>query len=289
MKMTLRNTITNEILVDRDYITLLKPYHMKYENNISVSVSSILTNQIQEYYYNDMVISIGKLHSKKEITVELITSKPYYEMHFCLDGYSQFYSTKANKAPKFTFNKGEHNIYCHKNLYGIYSTNDRNINNQYLEIIVSKEFVDRIIINYREIGLLFKSENQDFTTKLFNDNMPITSEMYNTIFQMCNCNKFGELKRSFLEIKAYELILLQLEQYNTLNTKNYISNKKEKESLQFAKYLIEQNLQSPLTLSELSSQVGMNDFKLKKEFKEEFNLTVFGYLYKLRMARAKAL
>jgi len=50
--------------------------------------------------------------------------------------------------------------------------------------------------------------------------------------------------------------------------------------------LLQHSLQPP-SLTELAKIAGINDFKLKQGFKEQFNATVFGYLadYKLSQAR----
>ncbi|WP_343692749.1 hypothetical protein [Chitinophaga sp.] len=53
-------------------------------------------------------------------------------------------------------------------------------------------------------------------------------------------------------------------------------------------YLID-NMKMPPSLSELSRIVGINEFKLKKKFKEVFNMTVFGYLADYRLGIARSL
>ncbi|NCU06276.1 MAG: helix-turn-helix transcriptional regulator, partial [Chitinophagaceae bacterium] len=42
-----------------------------------------------------------------------------------------------------------------------------------------------------------------------------------------------------------------------------------------------------ITLQQLSRKVGINEFKLKKGFKQLFGDTVFGYRHTVRMERAK--
>ncbi len=57
---------------------------------------------------------------------------------------------------------------------------------------------------------------------------------------------------------------------------------------QAAAYL-EQNLAAEHSLATISRQAKLNEFKLKKGFKERFNTTVFGYLRQKRMERAREL
>lgn len=53
-----------------------------------------------------------------------------------------------------------------------------------------------------------------------------------------------------------------------------------------ARDIVDINLARPLSLHELAATVGTNECTLKRAFKEEFGLTVFGYIYSVRMRRA---
>ena len=60
----------------------------------------------------------------------------------------------------------------------------------------------------------------------------------------------------------------------------------ERERLQLAKDILSENLETPPSLSELSRQIGLNTFKLKKNFKELFGVPVFKYLQNERLTKA---
>ena len=53
------------------------------------------------------------------------------------------------------------------------------------------------------------------------------------------------------------------------------------------KEVLMKNMQSPPTLSQLATMAGINDYKLKKGFKEMFGNSVFGYLSDLRLHSAR--
>ena len=63
----------------------------------------------------------------------------------------------------------------------------------------------------------------------------------------------------------------------------------EREKLYQAKEILLNNLETPPSLSELSRQIGLNSFKLKKQFKELFGLPVFKYLQNERLSKAHQL
>ena len=60
----------------------------------------------------------------------------------------------------------------------------------------------------------------------------------------------------------------------------------EREKLLEAKEILSSNMHDPPSLSELSRQIGLNSFKLKKHFKELFGVPVFKYLQNERMTKA---
>jgi AraC-like DNA-binding protein len=59
------------------------------------------------------------------------------------------------------------------------------------------------------------------------------------------------------------------------------------DKLHIAKTLLEQNITTPCSLHELAKRAGLNEFKLKRGFKELFGTTVFGYLHEQRMVISK--
>ncbi|MBX2842341.1 MAG: AraC family transcriptional regulator [Flammeovirgaceae bacterium] len=65
--------------------------------------------------------------------------------------------------------------------------------------------------------------------------------------------------------------------------------KDEREKLLEAKEILTSNLDAPPTLSELSRKIGLNTFKLKKNFKELFGVPVFKYLQNERLNKAHEL
>ncbi len=63
----------------------------------------------------------------------------------------------------------------------------------------------------------------------------------------------------------------------------------ERKKLQLAKSILSDNLETPPSLAELARQIGLNTFKLKKNFKEVFGVPVFKYLQQMRLEKAHEL
>ncbi|MTI30281.1 helix-turn-helix domain-containing protein, partial [Xanthovirga aplysinae] len=73
------------------------------------------------------------------------------------------------------------------------------------------------------------------------------------------------------------------------STQNFIKTTTDKNKLFEAKEILSQSIENPPTLRELSKLIQLNEYKLKKGFKELFGTTVFGYIHKIRMNIAKNL
>ncbi|MGL5834847.1 MAG: helix-turn-helix transcriptional regulator [Waterburya sp.] len=120
----------------------------------------------------------------------------------------------------------------------------------------------------------------------------MTSEMRSTLQQIINCPYHGALKQIYLEGNALKLIALQIAQWLE-NDQTWRCGIKfradEVERLHYAKAVLEQNFAHPPSLLELARQIELNDYKLKRGFKELFGTTVFTYVKSLRFQQAKQL
>ena len=117
-----------------------------------------------------------------------------------------------------------------------------------------------------------------------------TPSMQIALYQMLNCPYQGLTKRLFLESKVVELIAYQLERLvfgNNGVKKSVALRPADIECVHEAKDIIVRNMKQPPSLLELARQVGLNDFKLKKGFRQVFGKSVFGYLHEHRMEQSR--
>jgi AraC-like DNA-binding protein len=123
---------------------------------------------------------------------------------------------------------------------------------------------------------------------LFNRIGSMTASMKMTVHQILNCPYQGLIKRMYLEGKAIELISHQLAQLvcDEKVPKTLILRPDDIERIHEARDILIRNMDNPPSLLELARQVGLNDTKLKRGFRQIFNTTVFGCLHAQRMERA---
>lgn len=120
----------------------------------------------------------------------------------------------------------------------------------------------------------------------------ITPAMQQALQQIINCPYQGITKQIYIESKALELISLQFTQLTQSQQQISSSSCLQPDDISRiyqAKSILEANLENPPSLIELARKVGINDYKLKRGFREVFGITTFGYLQKIRMERGKNL
>jgi AraC-like DNA-binding protein len=111
----------------------------------------------------------------------------------------------------------------------------------------------------------------------------IDSPIQQVLQQIIHCKYKDDLKKLFLLSKSIELLVLCAEAYENTRQVQFIKNKADKEKLIAVRDLINERVQDPPNLSQIARIVGLNEYKLKRGFKEVFNNTVFGYLADQRL------
>lgn len=121
------------------------------------------------------------------------------------------------------------------------------------------------------------------------NNLPVDATMLNLINNIVNCRYQEGLKKMYLLSKSIEFLVLQAEACNAalVPSYRYLKTKYDTECIMHAREYILSHLESPPGLSALAKIVGVNEYKLKRGFKEVFGTTVFGYLSEARLEIAK--
>lgn len=120
--------------------------------------------------------------------------------------------------------------------------------------------------------------------------MNITPRQKWVMKEMLHCSYEGQMKQLYYEAKIIELFLMQAQQAESLMGRKPLQIKPaDIDKLHAARQFVHMNMLEPITLQQVARAAGLNDFKLKKGFRELFGNTVFGYLNELKMTHAKRL
>jgi AraC-like DNA-binding protein len=232
-------------------------------------------------------IRMGHAHS----TFTQLTSMPassqndVVRLHFGMKGDYRFTYKQLDKS--FDLIGGHHNIMYSKEF-------DMVVNNKTLELeTFGIQFPTALFVqftqNANESLQRFSQHILDGKSAMLSDNWgAIDAPIQQVIQQILNCNYTGDLKKLFLLSKSIELLVLSAEACNLAATKKktFLKSNSDKEKIIAVRDLINEKLHCPPNLSEIARAVGLNEYKLKRGFKETFNNTVFGYLTEQRLQLA---
>ncbi len=115
----------------------------------------------------------------------------------------------------------------------------------------------------------------------------MTPEMQSIVNQIFHTTYTGKTKMMFFRSQVTALLSHFFGQLATTVGDDIKTSEKEK--LFQAKEILSTNLDTPPSLTELSRQIGLNSFKLKKNFKALFGVPVFKYLQNERLSKAHKL
>ena len=153
---------------------------------------------------------------------------------------------------------------------------------------VSKEMMAQLGCNKET----FPIENHEGKHEIARDilwAMPIFPELSRNVQQIYECNLNNNAHHLYISGKVMEILAL-LYHYHHEREKTYPDIKAhDLRCIINAAEIVERNMISPPSLSQLARKVGINDNKLKKLFKVVFKNTVYGYLKEKRMQRASEL
>ncbi|MEM8900633.1 MAG: AraC family transcriptional regulator [Bacteroidota bacterium] len=240
----------------------------------------------KEVYMENIHIGYGDIFMRNLTEIAVEAEMESVELHFALAGETKGYESDTKQNFQFGYN--QHNI-----LYASYFKGKM--------FYPPKEGVKLFEINLKPgffksflppDNTLFKKFTKSIDEKrigtLMPQHLPITPAMHLIINDIIHCDRVGFFKRMYLETKAKELLLLQLEQMSSLNHVHQLKLKKyEVERIHEVKKYLSEHVGNPMTLLQLAQHFGTNEYSLKTGFKEVFGTTVFKYWNSVKMSQAR--
>lgn len=254
------------------------------ETKILSPDDGIVTSDI--WFSDEIKLGYGVSRWKDFGSFSASNANDVVRMHFGMRGDYTFYFKQLDK--KYDLLGGHHNI--------MYSQGfDMVVENKTLEIeTFGVQFPKEQFISFTQDSndLLMRFTEHVVAGKsvILSDQWgALDSTIENVIRQIVHCKYTGDLKKLFLLSKSIELLVLSAESCSKAAAKKdtVLKNKSDLEKIMAVRDLINDRITSPPNLSEIAKTVGLNEYKLKRGFKETFNNTVFGYLTDQRLNLAQ--
>jgi AraC-like DNA-binding protein len=199
---------------------------------------------------------------------------------------SHFY----NRPSSLCFKKNHHNFQYNRQFGGEHTIGSSGFHA--LTITYDIGFLNQLLHNEHS-PVMGQLANCMYTQKSFvaaSEALPFQSRISEVVGSMQQCPFTGVTRYLFLESKMLELFVLQLQQVQAMaGKKNEGITAADKEKLFAVKNYIENAYLETFCLKDLTYRFGLNEFKLKKGYKQLFQTTVFGHVLQLRMQKARTL
>ncbi|WOD43547.1 helix-turn-helix transcriptional regulator [Hwangdonia lutea] len=236
-------------------------------------------------HINDFIILVEEAKTNEPTTDSCFFDEPLIAVAFYGSGNVDLNVKYGTKNKIFSYTKGlALSFYADENVEFLHSVSPL----KSLQCIVVATSINNIDNLPNEEGELFS----EMLNQLVNPSdhyvegptFYMTPEMQTIVDSLFNIQYEGKTKMMFFRSQITALLSHFFGQLASLKTAKIKTTEREK--LNQAKDILLNNLDNPPSLSEISKQIGLNTFKLKKEFKEFFGVPVFKYLQNERLTLA---
>ncbi|MEL6255005.1 MAG: AraC family transcriptional regulator [Bacteroidota bacterium] len=247
---------------------------------------NIIQRTSQKWELDGIYISHDLLDFHSHQRQKAVNDTDFVRLHFGLKGSYTF--SYAQLATSYSLSGHHNNIMYSKGLE--------------LEILNTSQHIESFGINFDKEAFLKIGQNGNellkrFSEKVIDGENSILSPTWKTtnlymqqVIQDIIYSPYSEnLQELFLLSKSIELLVLQAKLYEEEQQDLFIKSEKDRKKFIEAKEVLSARLDNPPTIIELSKIMGVNEYKLKRGFKELFGTTIFGYIHAQRMELAKKL
>lgn len=261
------------------------------EGNFNLSLKNEVGN-IQLHVKNMKEISIYKWHSHFSESTQIYGNASVPSVRFYALNQSKSGVQMKMKKIDLTMKQGMFNVLfidMEEEGHDLFRENDHTV---FSGFFVSNDRFLHLANTYPEVFESFLNQYQRDKNFILSDRngLPLTSQMNTILQQLEQSHLMGNVCETYAEIKILELFILQQQLLGQhIKTKKHCKTQSDIDKIHEVRHLLMHNFHAPLSLSELSRRVGLNENKLKYGFKEIFGTTVFGYLFDHKMQLAKQL
>ncbi|WP_316811275.1 AraC family transcriptional regulator [Pedobacter heparinus] len=244
------------------------------------------TANMKQWYFTGIRMAYSQWHYNKAAETEWKGALDVVTMYFNLKGKCSIKPMGMDKPLKYE--NQQRNIFYSDGGTAIVK-NDELVTEVFIVQFTREAFI-RLTKDINTILTNFANHVAEGKQVWLSDtNLPIDIDTDIIIKAILQCNYPDDLKKMFLLSKTIELLVLQAKTFAAATeTKDaFIKSEYDKQRITFVKEVLMKNMQSPPNLSQLAIMAGINEYKLKKGFKEMFGVSVFGYLSDLRLNTAK--
>lgn len=266
------------------------PKHIETHTFHKQDEQSTMSNT--EIFFEGVKISSSYNVSPRNTHVYTEQNYPAISMLFMISGISRVYPVDTSlDVQHLNLPSAHHNVGYAPTFASWFEVESHRQPFRFVDIQLTREYFEKLThYGNGHFSCLMDAVYSNRHAYLSERHLPFTARMHTLLEQMMQCQHTGYMKKVLMESRVIELLNIQGEQYQQsqhMHTGNSSLKKYDIEKLYAAREYLASNPLMPPSVLELARLVGLNDFKLKKGFRELFHTTVFGYANDLRMNLAK--
>ncbi|WP_164998570.1 helix-turn-helix transcriptional regulator [Chryseobacterium sp. 3008163] len=218
------------------------------------------------------------------IKTNYVEGKSSFNLLFLLS--SDIHLNADDCKTQFIFNKNQYILhYTPEESQAELWTNNETM--KYLQIQIKYQYIFNLIdpeSNRENAEILEQMIHNNFIF-LHKETPPnMTVEMHIILKEILSYYRKGVMQKLFVEAKIIKLLILIFEQFNEKDTAQDLS-----ETPLLIKKFVDDNFHRNIKIEEISKILGINESKIRKEFKIHYHMTIVDYISELRMLKAKKL
>ncbi|MAU72356.1 MAG: hypothetical protein CML04_09690 [Pseudozobellia sp.] len=257
------------------------------ENTVTVDTPDV-SGIIRELNLNGIFVFSKHMSSANGYSFDVSNNFSVFKLHFEISGnYSYF--PEGHREPFVQIPNYHYNMFYLPHIKGRldYQGSPRRT----FEVIFTLDFVKRIAGNdYKQFLQRVNIAVEKGRPYIFwEEARPISPEIGKVLEDIISCPYKGEIKRNYLQSKITTLLIDLLIEANGKYQPEpkVVLPAADLESLGRVERYIKSNLKKTIRIAKLAEVAGFNSSKLKRDFKMVYGTTLFKYITRLRMERAK--
>lgn len=228
-----------------------------------------------------------QLNAEKPGSLQAVIDAPMLVLHMVLRGHIRY---QLEEIGPVKWSEGQVNLVCGPRLDCKVSLDDVK---EYLTLTIgfSRTYLDVYAPYFTALEQFLEKYDNGGTAMLSAAHTSLTPEMITIIRDILYNHYTGEVRELYLRNKVSELLLFSFSRISpgAANATEIRLHQYDIDKIREAREYLLVNMEHPLTVIELSHKVGINDFKLKKGFKQLYGVTIFDFLLEARMEKARSL
>jgi AraC-like DNA-binding protein len=242
----------------------------------------------KKIFLDEVVIIVNNFNIASQLTFDIKQHSPFIKLHFELEGKIDFQPNSTNNI-SIKIEDDQYNFFYLPIIDGVlnwYSGIRKSV-----EIECTEDFIRKIFKNdfYKISGIFGKALREKKAFKMWEEGEKIPKTLKPVLDNIIKNSQEKETDLPYLEseiIKIFLYMFSKIKSKEETNSLLYLSAT-EQEQITKVETTLRKNIQNSVTVEELAFEIGINRYKLNRNFKHVYGEPIFQYLTRIRMEKAK--